>query len=68
MNGNMELTVVVPANTTASVTLSNTTVGAAREGGKPLAGLVGVRAVRAVGRDVVVDVGSGRYMFTTVAN
>lgn len=63
VNGKMELTVVVPANASASVTLANTTVSGASEGGKPLAGLAGVRSVRAVGRDVVVEVGSGRYVF-----
>lgn len=64
VNGAMTLTVVVPPNTSASVTLRNTTTTAAREGGAPLAGLTGVRSVRADGKDVIVEVGSGRYVFT----
>ena len=64
-NGAMTLTVVVPANTTASVTLRNTTQTTAREGGMLLSAAVGVRVVRAEGNDLVVDVGSGRYVFST---
>jgi alpha-L-rhamnosidase len=64
-NGVMALTVVVPPNTTASVTLRNTTLEAAREGGMPLAGVAGVRSMRAEGNDLIVEIGSGRYTFST---
>jgi alpha-L-rhamnosidase len=53
----------VPANTTAEVVLSETTVDRVREGGKPLRGLPGIRDVRQDGRDVIVTVGSGDYKF-----
>ncbi len=66
-NGAMTLTVTVPANTTASVTLRNTTAATAREGGVALSSAAGVRSVRAEGKDVVVTVGSGRYVFDTAA-
>ena len=65
--GAMTLTVVVPANTTASVTLRNTTPATVREGGVPLTGVPGVRGVRAEGPNVIVEVGSGRYVFSTAA-
>ena len=54
----------VPPNTTADVTLIETTVDRAREGGRALRGVAGIRDVRQVGRDVVVTVGSGDYKFT----
>lgn len=66
-NGAMTLTVVVPANTSASVTLRNTTAASAREGGVALSAAAGVRGSRADGKDLIVDVGSGRYVFTTGA-
>jgi alpha-L-rhamnosidase len=63
--GLFTLDVTVPANTSAQVTLSNTTVDAVRESGRALAGDPGVRSVRARGKDVLVEVGSGRYRFTS---
>lgn len=63
--GKMELTVVVPANTWATVTLRGANATNAREGGKPLAGLPGIRGSRTSGANLLVDVGSGRYVFTT---
>ena len=67
VNGAMTLTVVVPPNTWASVTLRNATASSVREGGAPIAGMNGVRASRAAGNDLIIDVGSGRYVFTTGA-
>jgi alpha-L-rhamnosidase len=65
VDGRMTLTVVVPPNTTASVTLRSTTADTAREGGAPLPAVTGVRGVRAEGKDLIVTVGSGRYTFST---
>jgi alpha-L-rhamnosidase len=65
--GRFTLDVTVPANTSAEVTLWNTTVDAVREGGRSLDGDAGVRSVRARGDDVIVEVGSGHYRFTTAA-
>jgi alpha-L-rhamnosidase len=54
------LDLVVPPNTTASVTLWQTSLGAATESGKPLRA-VSTRAVETADGDVVVDLGSGSY-------
>jgi alpha-L-rhamnosidase len=58
------LETAVPPNTTADVTLIETTIDRVREGGRPLRGIPGVRDVRQAGRDVIVTVGSGDYQFT----
>ncbi|HYX82210.1 MAG TPA: family 78 glycoside hydrolase catalytic domain [Gemmatimonadales bacterium] len=52
------LTVTIPPNTSADVTLSGTTLDRVREGGRPAAG------AQQHGQDVVVTVGSGTYAFT----
>jgi len=57
------LDITIPANTTAEVTLWDTRIGSVREGGVSLNARDGVRGVRQRGKDVVVDVGSGRYSF-----
>ncbi len=62
-NGQFTLDVTVPPNTWSSVTLRHTTPDRVRESGRELADDPGVRAVRQVGADVVVDVGSGEYRF-----
>ncbi len=61
--GQFSLDVTVPPNSWSSVTLRNTTPAQVRESGRALAGDPGVRAVRQVGADVEVDVGSGEYRF-----
>jgi alpha-L-rhamnosidase len=58
-----ELDVTVPANTSAEVTLWDARLDHVREGGVPLNAREGVRSARQRGKDVVVDVGSGRYSF-----
>jgi len=63
--GAFTLDVTVPPNTSSAVTLWGTTVDQVREGGRLLAGDAGVRSVRQRGADVIVEVGSGEYRFTT---
>ncbi len=58
-----ELDVEVPANTSASVTLLGTTPDGVRESGEPLDRMAGVRGIRQVGDDLVLEIGSGRYAF-----
>ena len=58
------LDVTVPPNTTADVTLWETTVGHVREGVRPLTDVAGVRDVQQRGANVIVTVGSGDYEFT----
>ena len=60
------LDVTVPPNTTAAVRLWGTSLDRVREGGRPLAGLPGILEARQDGDDVVVSVGSGRYVFTSI--
>jgi alpha-L-rhamnosidase len=62
-NGVFELTVEVPPNTTALVTLPNARLADATEGGRPIVPGKGVTAVRQEGEAVVVAVGSGTYRF-----
>ena len=57
------LDVTIPANTSAEVTLWDARLDDVREGNLPVSGREGVRAARQRGKDVVVDVGSGRYSF-----
>ncbi len=65
--GTFTLDATVPPNTWSTVTLRGTTADRVRESGRPLAGDAGVRSVRQRGADVVVDVGSGSYRFTSPA-
>ena len=60
------LEVTVPANTSAAITLWDTRLDAVREGGFPLNARDGVRAAQQRGKDVIVNVGSGRYSFAVL--
>jgi alpha-L-rhamnosidase len=60
------LDLTVPVNTSAEVTLWDTSIDRVQEGGLPLSAVAGVRAARQRGNDVIVTVGSGRYAFTVV--
>ena len=60
------LDLTVPVNTSADVTLWDTSIDRVQEGGVPLSAVAGVRAARQRGNDVIVTVGSGRYAFTVV--
>ena len=59
------LDVTVPPNTSAQVTLWRTRLDGVREGGRALAGTAGILAARQQGSDVVVEVGSGSYAFSS---
>ena len=65
LNGrNLELEVVIPANSSATVRLPRTSPSAVTEGGHALASGSGITAVTAQGSDTLVEVGSGRYVFS----
>ena len=66
-DGAFTLDVTVPPNSWSTVTLPGTTVAGVREGGRALAGDPGVRSVRQRGADVLVEVGSGEYKFSTMS-
>ena len=62
-NGKMTLKIEVPANTTATVRVPNAKLEDVSEGGKPLSGRTDISKARQEGDAVVLEVGSGKYMF-----
>ncbi len=62
--GELELHVVVPPNTTATILVPTTAPAEVREGGRVARRSKGVRFVRAGGGRAVYTVGSGEYRFT----
>ena len=63
IDGRMQLAVVVPPNTWATVTLPRASAAQVSEGGRPLNGSTGIRGNHQSGNDVIIDVGSGQYLF-----
>jgi alpha-L-rhamnosidase len=61
----MTLSVEVPANTTATVRLPKAKLEQTTEGQKPLSGRPDLHEARQAGDAVLVDVGSGSYVFET---
>jgi alpha-L-rhamnosidase len=59
------LRVEIPANTTATVLLPAADAATITEGGKPLAEAAGVRLLRMEGGRAVLEIGSGRYAFSS---
>lgn len=66
--GKMTLTVEVPANTTARVRLPHARLEQTTEGQEPLSGRSDLHDARQAGDAVLIDVGSGNYVFETVLN
>ena len=62
--GRFELVVEVPANTRATVRLPGVKLADATEGGRPLPLAHGITCEKQDGDAVVVEVGSGRYVFS----
>ena len=62
-NQEFQLVAQVPANTHATVRLPRAVVGKVNESGKPLTVGNGITAIKESGDAVVVEVGSGRYVF-----
>jgi alpha-L-rhamnosidase len=62
--GRFELAIEVPPNTRATVRLPGAKLADVTESGRPLAGANGVAGQRQDGDAVVVEVGSGRYVFS----
>ncbi|NGO39541.1 family 78 glycoside hydrolase catalytic domain [Limisphaera ngatamarikiensis] len=61
----VELEVVVPPNTTALVHVPARSPDDVREGGRPLTQAPGISVVDRSGDEVILQVGSGRYRFTS---
>src|SRR5713226_577899 len=62
-DGKMTVAIEVPANTTATVRLPKAKLGEVSEGGKPLADRADISGARQAGEAVVLEVGSGKYVF-----
>ncbi|MGB8476566.1 MAG: glycoside hydrolase family 78 protein [Candidatus Acidiferrum sp.] len=62
-DGKLTMKIEVPANTTATVRLPNAKLENVSEGGKPLAGRTDILQARQAGDGVMLDVGSGKYVF-----
>lgn len=65
-DGKLRVTVVVPANTTATIRLPKAKLEEVSEEGKPLAGRTEFSGVHQAGDAVVFDVGSGSYVFESL--
>lgn len=65
--GKFVLELLVPANTTASVTLPSREPGRVTEGGKPLTRSKGIGRVRKTTKGVTFEVGAGVYVFQAPA-
>ena len=66
-DGRLDLTVVVPANTTATVRLPAKDPSAVTESGKPAASAEGVKALPPGEGEAVFEVGAGEYRFGCAA-
>jgi alpha-L-rhamnosidase len=65
-NGKMTVSIEVPPNTIASVRLPNAKLEEVSEGGKPLEGRTEISRPRQSQGAVVLEVGSGKYVFESV--
>jgi alpha-L-rhamnosidase len=63
-SGRFYLTVSIPPNTTASISLAAARQSDVLESGKPAAVVEGITGVKQAGPDLIVDVGSGRFEFS----
>ena len=63
-DGRLELTVTIPANTTATVYVPVADPASIKEGGKPAADAEGVKFLRVEDGRTLFEVGSGTYHFT----
>ena len=62
-DGRLTVSATVPANAHGTVRLPGATLDAVTEGGRAVAGAPGVKGAIQDGGDVVVEVGSGSYVF-----
>lgn len=63
-SGSMKLHAVIPANTTAAVTLPGATLANVLLDGAPAGGQMGIHDIRQTDIGVEVEIGSGSYVFT----
>ncbi len=65
-DGRFTLTIEVPANATAMVRLPKAKLEQVTEGQKPLTGRTDILGTRQVGDVVIIEVGSGNYVFESI--
>lgn len=65
---NFDLSLVIPANTTATVRLPDTRLDAVKESGKKLDRVKSVQKTEQSGKNVQIEIGSGSYQFTYKMN
>jgi alpha-L-rhamnosidase len=63
-----ELNVDVPPNTLATVRIPRARLADITEAGQPLDGVAGILASRQDANDVVIEIGSGQYRFSSIWN
>jgi alpha-L-rhamnosidase len=63
-NNDFQLVAQVPPNTHATVRLPRAVLAEVQESGKPVGVGNGIAAIKQSGDTVVVEVGSGRYVFS----
>lgn len=66
--GNFYLSVAIPPNSSATVTLPDARLEQLLEAGKSLTRSNGIRAMRQVGSNTVMEIGSGQYGFSFSTN
>ena len=65
VNDNLELTVIIPANTKATVQIPTSSVVDIKEMGKPISGNTDIKMLKSTNDHVVVELGSGEYRFVS---
>ena len=60
-NGDLKVSVVIPPNVTAEITLDNTSLSKVKENGKPIISIF--KNAKEVNGNVLLEVGSGNYEF-----
>jgi alpha-L-rhamnosidase len=64
-NDKFELVVEIPANTRATIRLPRAQLASVTESGQALTNRTGIRSARQEGQSVMVEIGSGRYLFVS---
>jgi len=63
-DGKFALSVTIPPNTSATVSLPKTSLPQITESGHPIADVEGISCARQEGDDVIIELGSGQYEFS----
>ena len=64
MNGAFKLTVTIPPNTYATVHLPYVKKDSVLERGNPLFSAEGIKSIKYLPKEAIVEIGSGQYVFS----